>query len=99
MVRNSNLSSLPNPKREAGSELGHDHKKTCPADILIDNWGLGGKAAALDTSLNKPEIILEVSVTAVVATENWKLSTSMIMGWECSRLVWYLGRQSYQNLL
>ena len=60
MVRNSNLSSLPNPKCEAGSELGHDYKKTCPADILIDNWGLGGKAAALDisvTSLNKPEII------------------------------------------
>ena len=82
---------------KASSALGHDHKKTLPADILIDNWGLGGKAAALDvsvTSRNKPEIILEASVTAAVATKNWKLSTSMVMGWECSRHVWCLGRQS-----
>ena len=93
---------MPNPKLEASSGLGQDHKKTLPADILIDNWGLGGKAAAPDvsvTSPNKPEIILEASVTAAVATENWKLSTSMVVGWECSRLVWCLGRKSNQILL
>ena len=41
---------------------GDDHKKTRPADIYIDNWGLVGKAAALDgsnTSRLKSEIILE----------------------------------------
>ena len=33
--------ALLNPKLEAGSGLGIDHKKTHPADILIDNWGTG----------------------------------------------------------
>ena len=33
-----------NPKLEACSGLEHDHNKMHSADILIDNWRLGGKA-------------------------------------------------------
>ena len=68
-----------------------------PADILIDNWGLGGKSAALDvsvTSLLKSEIVLEASITAGaanIATENRKLlsngPTCEALGWECVPIV------------
>ena len=44
---NSCKQALRNPKLEAGSGLGDDHKGTRPADTYIDNWGLVGKSAAL----------------------------------------------------
>ena len=43
----------------------------CPADIHIDNWGLGGEAEALDVpDTSSLKIILEVNVT--VENENRK---------------------------
>ena len=40
--------ALYNPKLEAGSGLGHDQKRSRPADILVNNWGINGKPAAFD---------------------------------------------------
>ena len=97
---NSCKQALRNPKLEAGSGLGDDHKGTRPADIYIDNWGLVGKSAALyisNTSWLKVRNNLRSDGAAAVAL---RIGTSYkVMGWECSRLVWCLGRQSNQILL
>ena len=63
--QNSCKQALRNSKLEVDCGLWDDHKKTRPADIYIDNWGLVGKSAALDvsnTSRLKSEIILEAVV-------------------------------------
>ena len=51
---------------EVGSGLGHDERRTRPADVLVSNWDLG-KPAAFDLTVASPlnqSILNEASVTA-----------------------------------
>ena len=38
---------------EVGSGLGHDERRTQPADVLVPNWDLG-KPAAFDLTVASP---------------------------------------------
>ena len=89
--------ALYNPKLEAGSGLGYDQKRTRPADILVNNWGISGKPTAYDlsvSSLLKPEVVSEAGHTAGsagFATEQRKLQENSSicdeLGWSCIPLV------------
>ena len=51
---------------EVGSGLGHDERRTRPADVLVPNWDLG-KPAAFDLTVASPlnqSILNEACVTA-----------------------------------
>ena len=75
---------------EAGSGLGHDQRRTRPADVLVPDWMLG-KPAAFDitiTSPLNPSTSTEASVTAgsaALAAEQRKRNAN---DEKCSELGW-----------
>ena len=83
-------------KVEVSNNLGRDHSKTCPADILLPNWLLG-RTAALDVSITSPlnpVNLLEAGVSAtaaVQATESRKHHANdpkcSDLGWVCVTMV------------
>ena len=99
---------------EAGSGLGHDARRTRPADVLVPNWVLG-KPAAFDitvTSPLTPITLHEASVTSgstAQVAENRKHASNDTkcseLGWVCVPLAvevygcWVLKhRQTFLNL-
>ena len=77
---------------EVGSGLGHDERRTRPADVLVPNWNLG-KPAAFDltvASLLKQSILTEACVTvgsSAQVSEQRKHASNDIkcseLGWSC----------------
>ena len=75
---------------EAGSGLGHDKRRTRPADVLVLDWMLG-KPAAFDITVTlplNPSTFTEASVTAgsaALAAEQRKHNAN---DEKCSELGW-----------
>ena len=75
---------------EAGSGLGHDERRTRPADVLVPNWDLG-KPAAFDLTVASPlnqSILNEACVTAgsfAWVSEQRKHASNDV---KCSELDW-----------
>ena len=77
---------------EVGSGLGHDERRTRPADVLVPNWDLG-KPAAFDLTVASPlnqSILNEACVTAgssAWVSEQRKHASNDIkcseLGWSC----------------
>ena len=77
---------------EVGSGLGHDERRTRPADVLVPNWDLG-KPAAFDLTVASPlnqSILNEVCVTAgssARVSEQRKHASNDVkcseLGWSC----------------
>ena len=81
---------------EAGSSLGHEAQQTCPADILIPNWGLG-KPAAIDLCVTFPvnsetlQVAYVIPSSAAMQAEQRKHHSNDAkcgkLGWVCIPLV------------
>ena len=81
---------------EQGSSWSNDKSRSCPADILVDNWDRG-LSAAFDvsvTSLLNPSLIVESSISSGVAArvaeeckheKNDKRYSEL--GWQCIPIV------------
>ncbi|KAL5487232.1 hypothetical protein EMCRGX_G019809 [Ephydatia muelleri] len=77
---------------EVGSGLGHDERRTRPADVLVPNWDLG-KPAAFDLTVASPlnqSILNEACVTAGSSariSEQRKHASNDVkcseLGWSC----------------
>ena len=77
---------------EVGSGLGHDERRTRPADVLVPNWDLG-KPAAFDLTVASPlnqSILNEACVTAgssARVSEQRKHASNDVkcseLGWSC----------------
>ena len=98
MMKTNRCRPLFNPQLEAGSglRLGHERQHTCLEDILVERWGVHGKAAAFNlsvSSLLKPDIISSASHTArsAVAIKEWKIQSNGLiydeLGLICAPLV------------
>ena len=80
---------------EVGSGLGHDERRTRPADVLVPNWDLG-KPAAFDLTVASPlnqSILNEACVTAgssARVSEQRKHASNDVkcseLGWSCISL-------------
>ncbi|KAL5499608.1 hypothetical protein EMCRGX_G011059 [Ephydatia muelleri] len=57
---------------EVGSGLGHDERRTWPADVLVPNWDLG-KPAAFDLTVTSPlnSILKRVGYCILLAVETY----------------------------
>ena len=77
-------------KVEVGNNLGRDHSKTRPADILLPNWFLG-RTTALDVSITSPlnpVILLEAGVSATAAAHTTESRKHRANDPKCSDLGW-----------
>ena len=75
---------------EAGSGLGHDERRTQPADVLVPNWDLG-KRAAFDLTVASPlnqSILNEARVTEGSSARVSKQRKHASNHVKCSELGW-----------
>ena len=75
---------------EAGSGLGHDERRTRPADVLVPNWDLG-KPAAFELTVASPlnqSILNEACVTAGSSARVSEQRKHASNDAKCSELGW-----------
>ena len=87
---------------EVGSGLGHDERRTRPADVLVPNWDLG-KPAAFDltvASLLNQSILNEACVTAgssAQVSEQRKHASNDVKCSELGCIRWQLGLDTFNG--